>query len=578
MLPPWGRWTGPCARALRAGDWSGVKIWDAQGRIVYSDAASAGRAALPLGEDDARRSPAPADPGRHLEPGRAGEPAGARPGQAAAGLPAGLDAVGQAAAVRDLRAVRHGDRAHAPAVAGVRRGHADQPAPARACCCCRSCGGCSTGSRAPRRSARRCCSGRWTPRPRSGGGSPAALHDGVVQDLAATSFAVAGAAERAAPAGPAAAGRQLRAAAGTVRGEHRRPAVAAGRHLPAEPGHGRAPAALTDLAADAAARACGVSLDRRRRDRADAGPASGGVPGGAGVPAQHRQRHAAAAASVRAAPDAAERRAGGRRRRRGLRRRGGPRAPAEGHFGLRVLAGRRRRGRRPARRVAPRRGAGTALAAAGAASMTSVLLVDDHRLVRAGLIELLSTTDDLQRRRRGRRRWAGRRRWPTAATGRGADGPVDAGHGRRRGHPAILPADPQIQRRRADVLRGAGTGRRRAGGRCHRLPAQGLRPARRARGGPAGRRWARADRPAGGRALLPSGRPRGSETAERAGARGAAARQHRGWPTSRSAARSASPNGPSRCTSATCSAGSASPTASSAALWARDNLPAARQG
>ena len=65
-----------------------------------------------LGEDDLAVLQHPQHPGRHLEPGRAGEPVRARPGQAPRGLPADLDAVGHAAAVRDLRAVRPGDRAH----------------------------------------------------------------------------------------------------------------------------------------------------------------------------------------------------------------------------------------------------------------------------------------------------------------------------------------------------------------------------------------------------------------------------------------------------------------------------------
>ena len=64
----------------------------------------------------------------------------------------------------------------------------------------------------------------------------ATLHDGVVQELAATSFVVAGAAERAEQRGDRTT-RRLLARRGRHRpDEHRRPEIAPGRHLPTEPG------------------------------------------------------------------------------------------------------------------------------------------------------------------------------------------------------------------------------------------------------------------------------------------------------------------------------------------------------
>ena len=69
----------------------------------------------------------------------------------------------------------------------------------------------------------------------------ATLHDGVVQELAAASFAVAGSAQDAAATRRCTSSPQrLRAAGRRGAHQHRRHALAAGRHLPAEPARGRA--------------------------------------------------------------------------------------------------------------------------------------------------------------------------------------------------------------------------------------------------------------------------------------------------------------------------------------------------
>ncbi len=92
-----------------------------------------------------------------------------------------------------------------------------------------------------------------------------ALHDGVVQDLAATSFTVAGAAERAASLGQPALASDLRGAAGTVR-----TSIGGLRSLlvdiyPASLAAAGLAAALDDLAASVRSR--GIDRDRRCADR-----------------------------------------------------------------------------------------------------------------------------------------------------------------------------------------------------------------------------------------------------------------------------------------------------------------------
>ena len=221
------------------------------------------------------------------------------------------------------------------------------------------------------------------------------LHDGVVQQLAAASFAIAGDAERAARRGELELAAGLRATAGTVRAT-----MAGMRSLlvdlypPSLRSGGLAPA-LRDLAGTVSGTAVQVSLDV---DAALAEELAPEVQESVYRVAQECLRNAAkhAAAQTVAVRLSGHERGGaarGERRRRRLR-------PSLGD----ARAGRRPSGSGPARRCRPpRRGAprGTQRARprrglpARRAPMTRVLLVDDHRLVRAGLAGLIDAAADL---------------------------------------------------------------------------------------------------------------------------------------------------------------------------------------
>ena len=89
-----------------------VKIWTADGRIVYSDEPRLIGQTFALGEEEREVLTRSEDPGRHLRPERGREPVReATTATAARGLRAGLDAERHSAAVRDLCALRGRRRA-----------------------------------------------------------------------------------------------------------------------------------------------------------------------------------------------------------------------------------------------------------------------------------------------------------------------------------------------------------------------------------------------------------------------------------------------------------------------------------
>ncbi len=267
-----------------------VKLWNAQGAIVYSDEP---RLVGPfaLGEDERgvlleRRAPGP----------RSRDLTARRTSSSAAGKllevyrPVWTPA-GSAAAVREYTPLRPGRRA------ARRSCGAASPGSRSAACCCSSC--CcpahlalSRGCAAPSASARRCCSGAVDASREERRRIAATLHDGVVQELVGHSFAVAGAAGPGRAPGDAEPGRHAASAAGDRAREHRRPALAARRHLPAEPAHRRAAGGAAPTSRDRPPRDVDVA---RRRRRADGDLAAGrrqqaaGLPRRPGVPAQRRR-------------------------------------------------------------------------------------------------------------------------------------------------------------------------------------------------------------------------------------------------------------------------------------------------
>ena len=103
-----------------------VKLWNADGTVLYSNDPRLIGQRFPLDVDARSALTLAAHRGRDLGPATAGEPARPRPGQAARGVPAGVDAGRHAAAVRDLLQVRQRGRPQPRTVARVRRDHPDQ--------------------------------------------------------------------------------------------------------------------------------------------------------------------------------------------------------------------------------------------------------------------------------------------------------------------------------------------------------------------------------------------------------------------------------------------------------------------
>ena len=234
------------------------------------------------------------------------------------------------------------------------------------------------------------------------------LHDGVVQDLAGTAFALSAAA-REPRAGRARDRRPTRPA--SLRGSLRAlRSLLVEIHPPDLDADGLA-AALDDLVAPAAAAGMTAHVERRRRRRArPTGRSrwSGGSP----------RRRSATRCGTRVAPGSTSQVE--RRRRPGRRwwcattgSASTGRSATDGeHLGLRGLAGLvARRGRPAGRRLRPGRGTTVTLEvdAMTAAAEIRVVVVDDHAVVRAGLAQLLVRR---RRHRGGRRRPAGAtRRW-----------------------------------------------------------------------------------------------------------------------------------------------------------------------
>ena len=405
----------------------------------------------------------------------------ARPGQAAGGLPAGLDLGRSGAAVRDVRALRRQVTARS---VDLWRGFAGitlvQPAdPGRAAAAGAVAAARPAAQRAAR-SARRCCSGPSTPPSEERRRIAATLHDGVVQELAATSFVVAGArrAGRAArrPDARRPPARRRRHGAD----EHRRPAVAAGRHLPAEPGRRRAEPRWTISASGLRSRGIDVRLQRRRRRPSVDADRRALVFRVAQEMLRNVVKHAGGdrVVDVSLAQDGSTWSAGDRRRRRRLRRRRAARRVAgAGISGCGCWRRSPPRARRRTRRLRHRARAPARTGGCGCRCQRMITRAAGRRpspgARRAGRAD--RTADDLERGRRGGRRApggrAGRELAPDVVL-MDLSMPVMDGVEATRGSLAERPStDVVVLTSFSDRDRVA----RRAGRRRDRLPAQGLR-------------------------------------------------------------------------------------------------------
>ena len=106
-----------------------VKIWDGDGRILYSDEPRLIGSTLPPRQLQARSPRHRRDTRRAEQPRRPGEPVRTRGGQPVRGLPSDPRAGRDAAAVRDLPAQQRGRLDRAADLAPVRRAAARQPRP-----------------------------------------------------------------------------------------------------------------------------------------------------------------------------------------------------------------------------------------------------------------------------------------------------------------------------------------------------------------------------------------------------------------------------------------------------------------
>ncbi len=167
---------------------------------------------------------------------------------------------GKRGTLRDLHAVQPGQPAHRPALAGLRRSHAEQPAPLH--------GAARTSGVAPPRRVRRAQRQRELLLERAVDASAterrriaATLHDGPVQDLAATSFVIAGAAAQARATGQTAVVDELGSVSASVRTSIRALRSLLVDIYPASLAQAGLGAALADLAQSVRAQGLEVRVD-----------------------------------------------------------------------------------------------------------------------------------------------------------------------------------------------------------------------------------------------------------------------------------------------------------------------------
>ena len=221
------------------------------------------------------------------------------------------------------------------------------------------------------------------------------LHDGVVQDLAGASYALAVAAEKVdgTPANEVA--RALRTGADATRQSMRQLRSLLVEIYPPNLRDAGLEPALNDLAAKAVARGVAVDVDVADGVRPSDDGGASRLPHRAGGAAQRRRARGRGNVQHRRPCERLGRCARRRRRRAWIRARGARGATGAGTS--RARAARRPGGgsrRQPRHRLDSRRG--HARDADGARAMIRVLVADDHAVVRDGLEQLVRSADDLE--------------------------------------------------------------------------------------------------------------------------------------------------------------------------------------
>ena len=142
-------------RDVLSADLVRVKLWTPAGRIALLRRARVDRQDVRTRWRGALSVDRAADGCVGERSQSAGKSVRAQSGQAAGGLPTGLDTGRAPAAVRDVLPLRHGERAQSWPVAGIRRHHREQPGGAVATARPRSSGRCLRGPVGLRSSGRR---------------------------------------------------------------------------------------------------------------------------------------------------------------------------------------------------------------------------------------------------------------------------------------------------------------------------------------------------------------------------------------------------------------------------------------